>query len=208
MTLTKSGTLGDFASGHMYYGTQTTGDTVIIREWAPDAVEIYLVGTVNNWTETDTYRFDKINDNGDWELKLKPDHLPEGSLFKLSVKWQGGSGLRIPAYATRVVQDDATKIFSAEYAPSKCSYRWKNNSFMPGKESPVIYEAHTGMSSEDEKVSSFEEFREKVLPRIVDAGYNTLQLMAIQEHPYYGSFGYHVSNFFAVSSRFGTPEEV
>ena len=137
-TLAESGTLGDFASGHLYYGTQTTGDNVIIREWAPDAVEIYLVGTINNWTETDNFRFDKINDNGDWELKLKPDQLPEGSLFKLSIKWEGGSGLRIPAYATRVVQDDATKIFSAEYAPSKCSYRWKNNSFVPGKKARLF----------------------------------------------------------------------
>ncbi|MEE4117171.1 MAG: alpha amylase C-terminal domain-containing protein [Marinilabiliaceae bacterium] len=206
--LVKGGKLADFAAGHLYYGTQSSGDSIILREWAPDAIEMYLVGTFNKWTESAAYSFKKINDNGDWELKLSHDHLPEGSLYKLSVKWAGGSGLRIPAYARRLIQDDKTKIFSAQYAPSLCNYRWKNTGFIPGTESPLIYEAHIGMSSEEEKVSTFEEFRKEVLPRIVDAGYNTLQLMAIQEHPYYGSFGYHVSNFFAVSSRFGTPGEL
>ena len=72
---------------------------------------------------------------------------------------------------------------------------------------PLIYECHIGMSSEQEKVASFEEFRRDVLPRVQDLGYDVLQIMALQEHPYYGSFGYQVSNFFALSSRFGTPEE-
>jgi 1,4-alpha-glucan branching enzyme len=64
------------------------------------------------------------------------------------------------------------------------------------------------MAHEEEKIGTFKEFAEDILPRIQKAGYNVIQLMAIQEHPYYGSFGYHVSNFFAPSSRFGTPEEL
>lgn len=60
---------------------------------------------------------------------------------------------------------------------------------------PLIYEAHIGMSAQEPGIADFDWFREKVLPRIARLGYNTIQLMAIQEHPYYGSFGYQVSNF-------------
>ncbi|MBQ5721789.1 MAG: alpha amylase C-terminal domain-containing protein, partial [Bacteroidaceae bacterium] len=71
-----------------------------------------------------------------------------------------------------------------------------------------IYECHVGMGQDAEKVGTYVEFRDNVLPRIAKSGYNCIQIMAIQEHPYYGSFGYHVSSFFAASSRCGTPEEL
>eukprot|EP01138_Halocafeteria_seosinensis_P013001 gb/GECG01013279.1/.p1 GENE.gb/GECG01013279.1/~~gb/GECG01013279.1/.p1 ORF type:complete len:764 (+),score=81.02 gb/GECG01013279.1/:1-2292(+) len=71
-----------------------------------------------------------------------------------------------------------------------------------------IYEAHVGMSSQEEKVSSYDEFCDNILPRIKTSGYNAIQLMAIMEHPYYASFGYHVTNFFAASSRYGPPESL
>ena len=63
------------------------------------------------------------------------------------------------------------------------------------------------MSSEEGKVNSFRNFADYVIPRIKKNGYNTVQLMAVMEHVYYASFGYHVTNFFAVSSRFGTPDD-
>jgi len=71
-----------------------------------------------------------------------------------------------------------------------------------------IYEAHVGMSSAEEKVNSYRDFADSVLPRIARLGYNCVQLMAIMEHAYYGSFGYHVTSFLAPSSRFGTPEDL
>ncbi|CAF4501480.1 unnamed protein product, partial [Rotaria sp. Silwood2] len=71
-----------------------------------------------------------------------------------------------------------------------------------------IYEAHVGISSPKEEIATYENFRINVIPRIVKQGYNTIQLMAIMEHPYYASFGYQVTSYFAASSRFGTPEEL
>jgi 1,4-alpha-glucan branching enzyme len=71
-----------------------------------------------------------------------------------------------------------------------------------------IYEAHVGMSSTEPKISSYWEFAHTVLPMIKELGYNAVQLMGIMEHAYYASFGYQVTNFFAISSRFGTPEEL
>ena len=138
---------------------------------------------------------------------LAADKLAHGDLFRLRIHWAGGEGDRIPAYARRVVQDPKTLIFNAQVWLPPQKYRWKID-FKRPKEAPLIYEAHVGMAQEEEKIGSFREFTQGVLPRIVNAGYNTLQLMAIQEHPYYGSFGYQVSSFFAPSSRFGTPEDL
>ncbi len=206
--LSGKGNLSDFASGHLYYGMHHSGTGLVFREWAPNARDIYLVGTFNNWEESDKFRLKRLNEEGDWEIKLTANSIAEGDYYKLSIHWDGGSGERIPSYSKMVVQDNDTKLFtSVHWLPPK-KYKWKNKRIKTAGQSPFIYEAHVGMSSEEEKVSSFDQFRKEVLPRIAANGYNTLQLMAIQEHPYYGSFGYHVSNFFAVSSRFGNPDQL
>ena len=133
--------------------------------------------------------------------------MKHGDLFKMKVHWDGGEGERIPAWARRVVQDEKTKIFSAQvWNPEP--YVWKKKTFKPKTTPLLIYECHIGMGQDAEKVGTYTEFKENVLPRIIKDGYNCIQIMAIQEHPYYGSFGYHVSSFFAASSRFGTPEEL
>ncbi|MBR1838131.1 MAG: alpha amylase C-terminal domain-containing protein [Bacteroidaceae bacterium] len=201
--------LSDFADGHLYFGLHRT-DTRrwVIREWLPNATAVYLVGTFNDWSESEDYAFKRQRGTGNWELKLAKNKLHHGDLYKLKVKWQGGEGERLPAWVTRVVQDEETKIFSAQvWAPAE-TFTFRHSKFRPKTSPLLIYEAHIGMGQDEEKVGTYNEFREKVLPRIVADGYNCLQLMAIQEHPYYGSFGYHVSNFFAPSSRFGTPEEL
>ena len=197
--------LADAVNNHLYYGVHREKDSVVFREWAPNATAVYLIGDVNGWRKDERYRLAGIG-NGDWELRLPAAEMPHGSLFKWYVEWNGGSGERLPAYAVRCVQDPETKIFAAQVWQPPKIYRWKHG-FTPHNGNPLIYEAHIGMSSEQEKVASFDEFRRNVLPRVHELGYNTLQLMALQEHPYYGSFGYQVSGFFALSSRFGTPEE-
>lgn len=197
--------LAQAVNNHLYYGVHKDGDTIVFREWAPNATGIWLIGDFNSWEKRDGYRLSPVG-GGNWELRLDKAKVPHGSLFKWFVEWDGGAGERLPAYATRCVQDPDTKIFSAQVWMPPRKYRWKHE-FIPLSRNPLIYEAHIGMSSEEEKVSTFEEFRKNVLPRVAALGYNTLQIMALQEHPYYGSFGYQVSNFFALSSRFGTPEE-
>ncbi len=207
--LTNNGkqSLSDLASGYLYFGLHKTDKGWVFREWAPNATEIYLVGEFNNWEERKEYKLKPLK-NGNWEIKLKPAALKHGDLYKLKVHWEGGCGERIPAWARRVVQDEVTHIFSAQvWAPEK-PYTFKKKNFKPKTEPLLIYECHIGMAQDEEKVGTYNEFREKILPRIAENGYNCIQIMAIQEHPYYGSFGYHVSNFFAASSRFGTPDEL
>ncbi|MBR5776756.1 MAG: alpha amylase C-terminal domain-containing protein, partial [Bacteroidaceae bacterium] len=145
---------------------------------------------------------------GVWEVKLKKEDLRHLDIYKLSVHWKGGKGERIPAWARRVVQDEQTHIFSAQVWAPEEEYQWKTTTYKPDTNPLFIYECHVGMGQDAEKVGTYVEFRDNVLPRIAKSGYNCIQIMAIQEHPYYGSFGYHVSSFFAASSRCGTPEEL
>ncbi len=206
--LAGKGTLSDFADGYLYFGLHRTPRQWVLREWAPNATEIYLIGTFNDWKELPEFAFKRIEGTGNWELKLSSKVLKHLDLYKLSIHWNGGQGERVPAWAQRVVQDEDTKIFSAQVWSPEKAYEWKKANFRPKRGPLFIYECHIGMAQDAEKVGTYNEFRENVLPRIIADGYNCIQIMAIAEHPYYGSFGYHVSSFFAPSSRFGTPDEL
>ena len=199
--------LSNFANGHHYYGIHRTDQNWIIREWAPNASEMYLIGDFSEWKENPKYQFTK-DDNGNFELVLDLDQLDHKDLYKLILHWSDGSGERIPVWSNRVIQDPDTLLYSAQVWYPNETFDWQHEKKRQKYNSPLIYEAHVGMATEKEGVGTYNEFREFVLPRIHKAGYNTIQLMAIQEHPYYGSFGYHVSSLFAASSRFGTPEDL
>ena len=208
--LTQNGkrSLSDFATGHLYFGLHKTTDGWVFREWAPNATAIYLIGDFNDWKEEEAYRLSEIPGTGNWEIYLPDKAMKHGDFYKMKVHWNGGSGERIPAWAKRVVQDEQTKIFSAQVWNPEQPFTWKNVDFKPDVDPLLIYECHVGMAQDAEKVGTYTEFKENILPRVKADGYNAIQVMAIQEHPYYGSFGYHVSSFFAPSSRFGTPEEL
>ncbi len=201
------GSLNDFANAYNYYGLHHSQEGWIFREWAPNATAIYIVGAFNGWKACAPYRLKAVG-NGNWEIKLPHRAMRHGDLYKLHVHWKDGAGERIPAYATRVVQDEHTKIFSAQVWNPEQPYQFQVQDFTPNVEPLLIYECHIGMGQSKEGIGTYEEFRLNVLPRIVKGGYNAIQIMAIQEHPYYGSFGYHVSSFYAASSRFGTPDEL
>lgn len=200
--------VADFALGHLYYGLHRTKTGWVFREWAPNATDMYLQCAATKWQDQAMYRLQKLyGSDGVWELQLPINTLKHLDHYRLHVYWNGGEGNRLPSYATYVVQDKKDNHFDAAvWAPDK-EFAWQNNA--PARpETQLIYEAHVGMSGDREAVSTYAQFEAEVLPRIQKLGYNTLQLMAIQEHPYYGSFGYQVSNFFAPSSRFGTPDEL
>lgn len=209
-----AGSIYNFADQHLYLGFNYDKKAKgwWYREWAPNAFSLHLIGDFNQW---DRYAHPlKMNDRQVWEIFLPDekygDKLTHQSLLKVVVAGRNGSNDRIPALIKRVVQDPVHLHFTGQlWAPSK-AYKWKNDSPVAKKplDNVLIYEAHVGMAQQEGKVGSYSEFKEKVLPRIKDLGYTCIQLMAIQEHPYYGSYGYHVANFFAPSSRFGTPEEL
>ena len=208
-----SGSIVDYANGYRYFGWQRDEelDGWWFREWLPGAHDVYVFGDFNNWQRTEIRMHRDAA--GVWSAffptAMYRDRLVHGSLYKLHVHGDNGWLDRIPAYAARVVQDEATKNYTAQFwAPSE-PFDWRGDAFDASKiGSLLIYEAHVGMAQEREGVGTYREFTEKILPIIKKDGYNAVQLMAVAEHPYYGSFGYHVSSFFAPTSRCGTPEEL
>ncbi|MCB2294855.1 alpha amylase C-terminal domain-containing protein [Clostridium algoriphilum] len=199
---------GSFANGDLYYGFHLMRDGWIYREWAPGADALYLIGDFNSWNP-ETHPLLR-QENGNWEIFLPGlQALKHMSYVKVRVVSKGVSRDRIPLYIKRTVQDPITHDFVGQIWQPDYNFKWQDSEFHVDNTKPLfIYEAHVGMAQEKEGMGTFNEFTENILPRVKAAGYNTIQLMAIMQHPYYASFGYQVSNFFAVSSWFGTPEEL
>ena len=203
--LGKSKKLSDFANGHKFFGIHRTADGWVYREWAPGAEAMFFTGDFNGWDMT-SHPMKKCPD-GVFEIELRGKNaLRQGQKIQAVVVHGGQFLRRVPTYATRVVQDPETYLWCAEVEDSK-PFGWTDDGFVPEK-TPLIYECHIGMAQEEGRVGTYSEFRKNVLPRIKKLGYNTIQIMAVMEHPYYGSFGYQVSNFFAASSRYGKSNEL
>lgn len=195
------GSLVDFANGYKYFGFQQESKHWTFREWAPNAKRAWLVGDFNNWENNFEL---KQAYGGTWEISI-PGMLPVGSKVKIKLLLPSGETVyRVPSYIMFATPNERHELDGVIVQPK---YDWKNKAPQL-KEAPLIYEAHIGISTEEYKINSYKEFTCDVLPRIKKAGYNTIQLMAIMEHPLYASFGYQVSNFFAISSRFGQPEDL
>lgn len=209
----KWGSLNACADAYNYFGIHydAARHGWVYREWAPKAHDLYLFGDFNNWQRY-SHRLTRKED-GVWEIFLDEETyrstFHHQSLVKVMVHSDKGFEERIPAYIRRVVQDPATHNFSGQIWLPPRKFNWEGDKFDIGSlKDLLIYEAHIGMAQEKEAIGTFVEFADYIIPYIKNSGYNTIQLMAIAEHPYYASFGYHVSNFFAVSSRFGTPEDL
>lgn len=203
--LPNGGKLIDFANAHEYFGIHHVQEGWVYREWAPSASKLWLTGEFNNWDKT-SHPLTSLG-NGNWEIKLSEDELWEGCKVKTVVEAFGNVSEHIPLYIRRVVQDPKTIVWCGEVVDDRKGFAWTDKKFKAEK-GLYIYEAHVGMAQEEGKVGTYREFADYTLPRVKEAGYNTIQLMAIMEHPYYGSFGYQVSNFFAASSWFGKPEDL
>ena len=201
--------LESFADGYMYFGFHRTENGWIFREWLPGADQVFLTGDFNGWA-WDTHPLTRIA-AGVWEIRLEGrDALKHEQFVKLIVQKDGARFERVPAYIRRAVLNPTTHILAGQIWEPEQAFAWTDDRFF--KQSPVsptlIYEAHIGMATEREGIGTYREFADQVLPRIASLGYTAVQLMAIQEHPYYASFGYQVTNFFAPSSHFGTPDDL
>ena len=204
--LGNSRSLSAFANGYKYFGFHRTRTGWVYREWAPAAEKMYLTGDFNNW-DIESCPMERL-ENGVFEVHINGKNtLCAGQKVQAIVVNSGNVLRRIPSYATRVVQDEDTYLWCAEIEDTLSKFDWTDADFVPEK-TPLIYECHIGMAQEKGAVGSYREFTENILPRIKELGYNTIQIMAIMEHPYYGSFGYQVSNFFAASSRYGSSNDL
>lgn len=208
------GSVGSFAEGYKYLGFNYDKKKKgwWYREWAPGADSLSLIGEFNDWNKSANPL--SRNPDGVWEIfladKMYKGKLVHESMVKVHVKAANGALDRIPAYARYVTQNEETHDFTARHWDPPKAYAWSDDTFSSEEafKDPYIYECHVGMAQDKEGLGTYREFADIVLPKIKEQGYNAIQVMAIQEHPYYGSFGYHVSSFFAPSSRFGTPYEL
>ena len=193
-------TLNDFANGFLYYGFHRTENGWVFREWLPGADEVRLIGDYNDWNRNEG-AMERL-DNGNWKIRLEgKDALKHGQYVKLWVRRGDNWFERLPAYSTKVSMDESFKKLCTQVWAPETAFEWTDAEFMQKcPDAPLIYEAHVGMAQDKEGIGTYREFADNILPRVRDLGYNTIQLMAIQEHPYYGSFGYQVTNFFAAAT--------
>ena len=200
--------LKDFANGYLFFGFHRTKNGWVFREWMPGADEVRLMGDFNGWNR-ESHPLDR-GENGVWEITLPgADSLKEGQNIKLWVRHGEDWFERLSAYSMKVGMDETTSILCTQVWDPEKEYHWTDSEFMASRpDAPLIYEAHIGMSQDREGIGTYREFTDNVLPRIRDLGYNTVQLMAVQEHPYYGSFGYQVTNFFSAAHWYGDPEDL
>ena len=201
-------TLNDFANGFLYYGFHRTENGWVFREWLPGADEVRLIGDYNDWNRNEG-AMERL-DNGNWEIRLEgKDALKHGQYVKLWVRRGDNWFERLPAYSTKVSMDESFKKLCTQVWAPETAFEWTDAEFLQKRpDAPLIYEAHVGMAQDKEGIGTYREFADNILPRVRDLGYNTIQLMAIQEHPYYGSFGYQVTNFFAAAHWYGVPEDL
>ncbi|KZW04008.1 glycoside hydrolase [Exidia glandulosa HHB12029] len=212
--LASEGGYDAFSKGYTKFGLNVAQDgTIVYREWAPNAQTANLIGDFNGWDRgAHAMKKDQF---GVWELSIPPVNgqpaIPHDSKIKISMTIPGGERIeRIPAWIKRVTQDlSVSPVYDARFwnPPAEQVYHRKHPR-PPKPQNPRIYEAHVGISAPDSRVGQYKEFTQNILPRIRDLGYNTIQLMAIQEHAYYASFGYQVTSFFAASSRYGSPDDL
>lgn len=200
--------LVEFANGYLYFGFHRTKNGWVFREWLPGADEVRLIGDFNQWNR-ESHPLDR-GENGVWEIALKgKNSLENGQHIKILVRRGDSWFERLPAYSTRVSMDEKTNTLCTQVWVPEKPYQWTDGSFAAkSPDAPLIYEAHVGMGQDKEGIGTYREFAENVLPRIRELGYNTVQLMAVQEHPYYGSFGYQVTNFFAAAHWYGEPDDL
>ncbi|MBO4619374.1 MAG: alpha amylase C-terminal domain-containing protein [Victivallales bacterium] len=201
--------LREVADWHLYYGLhRTQRGTWRFREWLPYATAATLLGEFNHWTTSPWFELHPLG-NGDWEVEVPEQMLAHGQAYQLFVEWPGGSGWRLPSAANSIVRErrpDGSCLFNARVWDPVTPYHWQHDDFTPPS-LPLIYESHIGIAQQEPRVGTYREFREKILPRIADDGYTCVQFMAIAQHPYYASFGYHVANYFAPCDLFGTPDD-
>eukprot|EP00928_Gymnodinium_smaydae_P011094 TRINITY_DN1413_c0_g1_i9.p1 TRINITY_DN1413_c0_g1~~TRINITY_DN1413_c0_g1_i9.p1 ORF type:complete len:834 (+),score=183.51 TRINITY_DN1413_c0_g1_i9:63-2504(+) len=208
------GGLLKFAEGYRQFGfhRDEEGKKWTFTEWLPKAKQAFLIGEFNGWQNTHQMRDAGF---GRWTVDL-PD-LPNGkwllshrTQYRIRIEGQDGAWFdRVSAWAKLAWQDRTTNIFNGVFWEPPPAERYTMKYPRPARpENLKVYEAHVGIAGVDTRVHTYQEFKDDILPVIKRLGYNAVQLMACAEHAHYGSFGYHVTSFFAPASRSGTPDEL
>ena len=184
---------------------------VVFRVWAPNAASVSVVGDFNNW---DNLRnpCNKLNSGGIWECTIKG--IKQFDTYKYCIFTHSGKEiLKCDPYGfhAETRPANATKFYDID----KC-YKWADDEWMKAREtkniyhSPMnIYEVHAGSwrQHDDGNFLSYRELADKLVKYVSNMGYTHIEVMPIMEHPFDGSWGYQVTGYYAVTSRYGTPKD-
>ena len=181
----------------------------VFRVWAPNAVSIFVVGDFNGWNE-EASPMGRLNDAGVWETYI--DGIKNFDAYKFLIYTSEGRKLyKADPYAKHAETrpGTASKIFEGDY-------KWRDGSWLKKRKetsvynSPVnIYEVHLGSWKrfEDGNTLSYRDLAKELVSYVKDMGYTHIEMLPVAEFPFDGSWGYQVTGYFAVTSRYGTPDD-
>jgi 1,4-alpha-glucan branching enzyme len=196
---------------HLQVVNQTHGTYFSV--WAPNAQQVVVMGNFNEWNRESHPLNKRWDASGIWEGFIP--HVGKGEVYKYLIKGFDGVDLeKGDPYALRW-----------EHPPAKASivwdtnYEWKDKSWLKKRpklnalDQPMsVYELHLGSWQRDpgnpERVLSYGEIANSLIPYVLEMGFTHVELMPIMEYPYYPSWGYQITGYFAASSRHGTPQEL
>ena len=194
---------------------RTIGDAagVYFAVWAPNAQRVSVVGDFNNWDgRVNPTR--KLIGSGVWELFVPG--IKQGTHYKFEIRTQTGA-LRLKsdpfAFFNQPGKSTASLVYDLE------RYTWSDRAWMEARpkknwpQSPIsIYEVHLGSwrrkTEEGNRQLSYLELAGELLPYVLEMGYTHIELLPVAEHPFEGSWGYQVTNYYAPTSRFGPPDDL
>lgn len=202
---------GSNARAYEYFGAhRINGGKMVFRTWAPHAAGVSVVGDFNGW-DSDRNPMLPADDSGVWEAELP--ELEQFENYKFCILTDDGRQLmKSDPYGVHM----ETRPGTASKVYDLGGYEWGDQAWEEKKrqtviyDSPVnIYEIHTGSWKRypDENFFDYRKLAEELIPYLTEMGYTHVELMPVMEHPFDGSWGYQVTGYFAVTSRYGTPHD-
>lgn len=178
--------------------------------WAPHAKAVHLATDSNNWKEL-THPLEKVSANGLWAGSF--DDISAHTSYKyLITPEQGTPFLKSDPYAFQ----SELRPNTASLTPDSLNYKWNDKKWQEEKKkydpyhSPLsIYEVHLGSWKihKDGTLLTYKEIAEELIPYVKKLGYTHIELLPLAEHPFDLSWGYQITGYYSVTSRYGTPDE-
>ncbi len=189
-----------------HFGTKDKKNGVYFRVWAPNADKVSVVGDFNEW-QTDKNIAVRISNDGIYEAFI--EDLKIFDSYKFAISHAGKTVLKADPYAfhAETPSGTASKIFDLD------CYMWQDGEYMSSKstsyDKPMnIYEINLASWKKKESgYLSYKDYVDELIPYLIECGYTHVEFMPVSEYPFDGSWGYQVCGYYAVSSRFGTPDE-
>ncbi len=194
-------------------GTHNSTPGVRFALWAPRARSVAVIGDMNYWNAEDGHFLDRLGDSGIWQGFL-PGARP-GQRYKYRIETpSSGFQERVDPYATQSAEPPSAGSVIAY--PS--SYEFDDDDWMSnrsrwlGDRAVSIYEVHLGSVLRDpnnpSRLLSYRELADFLIPHVNEVGFTHIELMPVMEHPFYGSWGYQTTSYYAPTMRYGLPDDL